>query len=184
MSKTASSPSPPDVYGLDPAPGRARCHRTCEARRGSGRRNRIRIRLRAVTPRLTAGVSRPVSDGACPPPGAFGLFVPGSRLASLESDSRDFRRNSIPNVARIASPRDRLAEQPALAFGAAEPAQAVPGSAVFNALGGDRQLKRVAKRQDGADDRVGLRIGQQRGDEALVDLDPVERQAVDLRKDA
>ena len=50
----------------------------------------------------------------------------------------------------------------------------------FDALGGDRHVQRVAEAGDGGDDRRGLLALDQGGDEALVDLDPVDRQRVDL----
>ena len=78
--------------------------------------------------------------------------------------------------------RDGAAEQPALGFRAAELLERGADLFGFHALRADRNVERVTERGDRVDDLRGALALHDGRDEALVDLDPVERQAVDLRE--
>src|SRR6185437_14986627 len=76
--------------------------------------------------------------------------------------------------------RDGASVEPALRLGAAVTFERGADLLGLDALGADRNVERVAEAGDGVDDLGRALALDDGGDEALVDLDPVERQAVDL----
>src|SRR4029453_13275802 len=74
------------------------------------------------------------------------------------------------------------AEQPALSLGEAKLLKLAADLLRFHAFRGDWHLQRVPKARDAVDDRFGLLALHVRAYEALVDLDAVDRQRVDLRE--
>jgi hypothetical protein len=71
-----------------------------------------------------------------------------------------------------------LTKQGTLNFGAAQLAQDVELVRVLDALGGHCHTKVAREADHGPDDRQGPPIGRQPRDKALVDLDPIDREAV------
>src|SRR3954468_14917560 len=69
---------------------------------------------------------------------------------------------------------DGAPEQPPLRLGAAKLLELVADMLGLDALRRDRDVQRVAELGDGRDDRRRLLALDQRRDEALVDLDPVD----------
>src|SRR5206468_2420255 len=77
---------------------------------------------------------------------------------------------------------NRVPKQPPLRFGATETGKRGADLLGFDAFGGDRHVKVVTQASNCVDERRGLVAVDHRRDETLVDLDAVERQAIDLRK--
>src|SRR5690348_12659936 len=120
-----------------------------------------------------------VRSGALRTPVGAASAAVGRRaiLSWLRRISRSHRKEVADRFGR-----NRAAEQPALRLGAAEVGQGTAELRGSDAFGGNRTLEIVAETGDRADDRRGPFAFDDGRDEALVDLDPVERQPIDLSK--
>src|SRR5690606_9109166 len=120
-----------------------------------------------------------LASSSFPTPGAtrlcrfaqLGAFVSGS----LRGRQRCPQETALGEHMGGIRSRHRAAIMPALTLRAAEPCELGRGCGILDPLGCDRHAKAFAKPYDCNDNRLRIGASAHRRDEALVDLDPVER---------